>query len=150
MRKSILVGIGALLLVGCTMELRPTATPLVYVPDRMELVGKVYGEAKWGRFLFIIPGGDDEKFSTYKATEQALRDSPGRADAILNPTVEVQTESFLGGLWEEQTVRVSGEGIRFKTPPDSGDHGNPVPEPSDDDIKKAARQIKQRSFEGKP
>ena len=131
------------------MEIRPTVTPLAYVPDRMELVGKVYGEAKWSRFLFIIPAGGDEQYSTYRATEKALQDSPGRADAILNPTVDIQTESFLGGLWEEQTVRVSGEGIRFKNSEDaspaSGSNQTWVP----DEQKKPGARTKAKLSEGK-
>jgi hypothetical protein len=150
MRRLALLAMSALLLGACTMELRPTATPLAYVPDRMELVGKVYGEAQWSRFLFILPMGDDAQYSTYKATEKALQDSPGRADAILNPTVDIQTESFLGGLWEQQTVRVSGEGIRFKNPEDAAAAPSyPGQGLSPEELKKLAVRLKEKLSEGK-
>jgi hypothetical protein len=149
MRKFAWLAGCALLLGACTMEIKPTVTPLAYVPDRMELVGKVYGEAKWGRFLYIIPGGEDEQYSTYKATERALQDSPGRADAILNPTVDVQTQSFLGGLWEEQTVRVSGEGIRFKNPEDASPASGSGQTLSPEELKKLAARIKAKLSEEK-
>lgn len=99
---------------GCIKMVRPQATSIPFEPESMELTGAARGETESITILGLISVDVDGEFSTQVAAEKALAKSGG--DFLLNPTVDVETRSFLG-IMTTQVIRVSGQSARFKNRP---------------------------------
>jgi hypothetical protein len=112
------------LMIGCVHTVVPSITSLQYVPEKMQLIGPVEGEASRTAILGIFGASpENDGYSTEAAMKDAL--SKVNGDAILNPTVDEDVRSYFFGVVSIYTLRVSGQGIRW-----TDTAGIPTPTPT--------------------